>query len=249
MNAVDTPSARLKALREDRLGLSQRELAAQLGVSGPLVAQAETGKINVSRKLLHALADRFNVNPAWLIEGREPMIFDRPAVLEGRSILVEQVDTARPGHGDLVIEGKDYAYIRRMELSVSAGSGIEPPPADQAEGIVLPMDWFRRRGVNSDLCVFVSVRGDSMTPGIPDGALVMVDCFAKTVEKAGIFAFVQDGQVFVKRLVPSGTGRDGRPTALMLLSDNPAYEPRAVAGAAMNDIRIVGRVRLVLASL
>lgn len=242
-------SSRMKMLREQHLKLSQAALSKVLGVSPALFAQIESGKNGISPKVMKMLADRFNVNPAWLIEGREPMIFDRPAVLEGRRILVEQVDTARPGHGDLVIEGKDYAYIRRMELSVSAGSGIEPPPADQAEGILLPMDWFRRRTVNSDLCVFVSVRGDSMTPGIPDGALVMVDCFAKTVEKAGIFAFVQDGQVFVKRLVPSGNGRDGRPTSLMLLSDNPAYEPRAVAGAAMNDIRIVGRVRLVLTSL
>jgi phage repressor protein C with HTH and peptisase S24 domain len=49
--------------------------------------------------------------------------------------------------------------------------------------------------------------------------------------------------------VPVARNKDGRPSALVILSDNPAYPPESLSGPEMNSIRIVGRVRCVIATL
>lgn len=241
--------ARFKTLREQRLSLSQAALAAELGVTPGAIGQIETGASGVSTRILKALADRFSVNAAWVMEGREPIIFERPSVFEGRKIVVESPDKSRPGHGELRIQGKDYAWVRRMGLSVSAGSGLEELEPEDEDGLLLPTSWFGRRGINPDLCVAVSVRGDSMGALIPDGALVLVDCARKRVDKPGVYAFALDGQAYVKRLIPSRDGPSGTASAVVILSDNPAYSPLTLVGDRMNALRIVGRVQAVLSEL
>ncbi|NJS39815.1 MAG: LexA family transcriptional regulator [Rhodobacteraceae bacterium] len=241
--------ARFKTMREQRLKLSQAALAASLGVTPGAIGQIETGASGVSARILKALGDRFSVNAAWLTEGREPMIFERPSVFEGRKVVVEAPDKTKPGHGELRIQGKDYALVRRMGLSVSAGSGLEEPEPEDEDGLLLPTAWFGQRGINPDLCVIVSVRGDSMTPGIPDWLAGLIDCATKVVHQAGVYAFALDGNAYVKRLIPSIDGPQKTPVAITMVSDSPTYAPVPLIGHRMNALRIVGRVRAVLADL
>lgn len=244
----DSPGKRLALFRAS-IGLSQRALAAALSVSNSAVGQIEANTVTPSKGFLLKISDVYGVSADWLLNGHGEMIRAPGAGFQGRVHQVEPPDHTRPGHGDVRFDGVEYAFVRRMALSVSAGSGIEEVEGDDAATVALPMLWFSRQGLNSDLCVLVSVRGDSMAPAIPDGAQVLIDVMQKSVAAAGVYAFVMDGQAFVKRLVPSGKAKDGRPTSLMVLSDNQAYQPVALAGAAMNDLRVVGRVRLVLTSL
>ena len=139
--------------------------------------------------------------------------------------------------------------MRRMGLSISAGSGLEELEPEDEDGLLLPTAWFGARGINPDVCVIVSVRGDSMAPGIPDGSLVLIDCATKIVHKAGVYAFALDGNAYVKRLIPSIDGAKKTPIAITMVSDSPAYAPVPLIGHRMNALRIVGRVRAVLASL
>lgn len=174
------------------------------------------------------------------------MIIDRSRHIIGRNAVVEAPDSTKPNHGELRIQGKDYAWVRRMGLSVSAGSGLEPIADEDQDGILLPVQWFEGRGVNPDLCVLVGVRGDSMSPAIPDGSHVLIDCAVKNVAKTGIFAFNLHGQSYVKRVIPSGKDKLGRPVAIMLASDNPAFPPIVLTGADMNSLIVVGKVTAVL---
>lgn len=238
--------ARVKTVREQHLKLSQKELALTIGVSPGLIGQIEMGKIGVSARVLNALSARYSVNPAWILEGREPVLFDRPAGFSGRQIVVDPPDSARPGYGDLSIGGQDYALVRRMGLSVSAGNGLEPLPEGDEDGLIFPMAWLTRRGIDPGLSVIVGVRGDSMAPAIPDGALVLIDCRVRRFEGPGVYAFSWQGQAYVKRVLPSGKGKDGKPAALVLLSDNPAYGPVTLTGPDMNAPSVAGKVRATL---
>lgn len=83
--------------------------------------------------------------------------------------------------------------------------------------------------------------------GLPDGSLVLIDCAAKLVHKAGVYAFALDGNAYVKRLIPSIDGAKRTPVAITMVSDSPAYAPVPLIGHRMNALRIVGRVRAVLA--
>lgn len=62
---------RLYRLRRER-GLSQEELAAQLGVSRQAVQKWESGVSQPSLEKLTALARYFDVTLDWLVTGQEP---------------------------------------------------------------------------------------------------------------------------------------------------------------------------------
>ena len=240
---------RLKIIRIQQLAVSQREFASRLGVSSGLIGQIETGMMPVSIKVIRALEERFNVNPEWLTDGIEPMFQVLRRSFVGRNLPVEPPDYSRPLHGDLKFGGQEYAFVRRMDISVSAGRGLVPVDDGDAETIALPTRWFIRQGIAADLSVLVSVKGDSMAPGIPDGALVLLSITDTLTMKPGIYAFNLDGQSYIKRIQPAQLGPDGRPQTLLLISDNQAYPPMAVSGPDMNAITWIGRVRAVLTTL
>lgn len=244
----DSPGKRLASFRGS-LGLNQRGFAASLGVSPGRIGSLETDVAPPSRAFLEKIADIYGVNADWLLHGVGDMLRAPGAGLSGRHGRVESVDLSRPDHGDLKYQGIEYAFARRMELSVSAGNGLVPVDELEAEGIAFPVSWLRRLRMSADLAILVSVRGDSMAPAIPDGALVLLHVAERSLSAAGIYAFNLDGASFVKRLVPQSSGADGRPGAVAIFSDNPAYPPIVLSGSELNRISIVGRVRAVIAQV
>lgn len=244
----DSPGKRLALFRKT-LGLSQRKFSAQLEVSPGFIGQIEADLSAPSKAFLVKISDRYGVSADWLLNGHGEMLRHPGSGFTGRSVQIEQPDSAMPGHGDLRIQNKDYTWIRRANLSVSAGSGMASLPPEEEDGIVLPNAWFRKLGVNPDLCRFFAVRGDSMAPTIPDGALILTHLVEKTVEKAGIFAFVLDDHLFIKRLIPAETDARMKPKAVSIVSDNPAHPPRVLVGSEINDLRIIGRVHAVFAGV
>lgn len=241
----DSPGKRMASFRKS-LGISQRAISAQLGVSSGLIGQLEADLIAPSRGFLQKLSDLYGINADWLLNGHGDQQRAPGQGFKSRNVAVEPSDRSKPNHGELRIQGKDYAWIRRMGLCVSAGSGLDELPAEEEDGVLFPIAWFERKGLNPDLCVIVDVKGDSMSPSIPDGALVMIDRGNRVLRKSGVFAFSLDGQSYVKRIVPSGNDRSGRPTALMIVSENPAFPPLALTGADMNSVVVVGRVVAVI---
>lgn len=249
MTGEQTAADRIKFLRERVLRLSQREFARALGYSPGLIGQIETAKIGISPKFVGAIQDRFGASPDWVLGGHGEILLPPNSTLQARHGLIEKVDPARPDHGDIRFHGVEYAFARRMALSISAGSGLTPIDEGEAEGVAFPVAWLRRQGINSDLAVLVSVKGDSMAPAIPDGALVLIHVAERSIASAGIYAFNLDGESYVKRIVPQSSGVDGRPGAVAVLADNPAYPPIVLSGPELNRMTIVGRVRAVIAEV
>jgi len=135
--------------------------------------------------------------------------------------------------------------ITRMDLSVSAGSGLIPIDGGQSEALAFSRSWLLRHHISADLSVLVRVQGDSMAPGIPDGALALVHCAERQVEGTGVYAFNRGEVSYIKRITPVSR----KPLAWVISSDNPAYPPETVSGSALNEIRPVGRVRCVMVAL
>lgn len=245
-----TPGLRLKSWRESK-GLSQRELAVILGVSQAQVGNIEAGRSEPSRNFMVKLGDAFGVSADWLLTGHGEMLIAWQPGFSGRlrDRRIEPPDRSRPLGGDFQFNGEEFAMIHRMDLSVSAGNGLIPVEGGEREALAFSRSWLMRQGIAADLAVLVRVQGDSMTPSIPDGALVLVHVPEHQVKKEGIYAFNRDGASFVKRLVPSGLGRHGRPTSIAILSDNPAFPPELLSGEALNEIRVIGRVRCIMTTL
>jgi phage repressor protein C with HTH and peptisase S24 domain len=192
---------------------------------------------------LQVLSERYNISADWLLNGHGERFHAATPGFQGRSERVEPPDYARPGHGDVRFGDNDYVFIRRMDLSVSAGSGVVSVEGEDTGSVALPIAWCSHAGINSDLAVLVKVKGDSMSPTIPDGSFVLIHLIEKEVARSGIYAFTRNGEAFIKRLVPSEPAPDGRSNSVAILADNPAYPQQVLSGKTMNELRIVGRVR------
>jgi phage repressor protein C with HTH and peptisase S24 domain len=138
---------------------------------------------------------------------------------------------------------QDFVFVQTYEVNLSAGPGLIPAETNGTDQLAFSREWMSRNGINSQLCGLVRVRGDSMFPTIPDGAMVLVHLPETQVVEEGIFAFSREGEAFVKRMIPVNKGKDGRATSLVILSDNQSYPPDVLVGEALNEIRIVGRIR------
>jgi phage repressor protein C with HTH and peptisase S24 domain len=240
---------RLKDWRESQ-SLSQRELGSVLGVSQGYIGNIEAGRSEPSRNFLQSLTERFGVSADWLLFGVGLPQAERASGFEARNgKRIEPPDLGKPIHGDFRFGTEDFFLIERMDLDVSAGHGLTAVDGGEGEMMAFPRTWVMRQRVNPDLAVLVRVKGDSMAPTLPDGALILIDCADRDLRKPGIFAFNRGDQSLVKRLVPVIASGDGRPTAIKILSDNPAYAPDAVLGDEMNELRAVGRVRGVLTTI
>lgn len=242
----DSAGKRLALFRKS-LGISQRTFAASLGVSPGRIGSMETDVDIPSNAFLIKISDRYGVSSDWLLNGQGEMLRAIGPGFKGTTMRIEPPDYAKPQHGDFQSGDIDYSMIRRMDLSVSAGRGFEPVEGDAAESVALPSRWLSRAGINGNLSVLVTVKGDSMAPAIQDGAFVLVHLMEKQVIKPGIYAFNLDGQSYVKRLIPAEADGAGRALVISIISDNPAFPPKVLAGRKLNDLKVVGRVRAVLA--
>jgi len=240
----DSPGKRLASFR-DTLGLSQRALAEALDISHGSVAFIESDERTPSKGFLLKISDRYRVSADWLLHGTGEMFQAQLPGFRGRHGQIEPPDWDRPDTADFRFGGQAFTMIRRLDLSVSAGNGLIEVDGGEAEALAFSNAWLSAQRINTDLAVLVRVRGDSMAPGIPDGALVMVHLPEMLVQAAGIYAFNRGEASYVKRIAPVSRN----PVAWVISSDNPAYPPETVVGPALNDIRIVGRVRCVVTTL
>lgn len=131
----------------------------------------------------------------------------------------------------------DFAAIPHLEAVLSAGPGAEPSNG-LVEHLAFRRDWLYRIGVRADKAAIVSVRGDSMSPTLDDGDLVLVDGGPTEVRPRRVYAFTDlDGQLRVKRLEPiNATGE------LVLRSDNTEAPLEVRRGADVERIHIHGEV-------
>ena len=85
----------------------------------------------------------------------------------------------------------------------------------------------------------IKVRGDSMSPQLQDGDVIMIDLADQSAETAGTFV-LDDGQgLVVKHLELIKRQSASEPQKIRICSMNSAYSPYR---RAFDDIRIIGRV-------
>lgn len=139
------------------------------------------------------------------------------------------------GVGDGPIGSESSVLIPRYAATLAAGSGQWNEGRQLVDYLPFTSDFLRERLNRSSAhgLVILEAKGDSMLPTIHDGELLLVD-ESDTRIVDGIFAFVLDGDARLKRFRKTIDG-------VTLISDNPAYDPEKVTGAAMKKLQIIGR--------
>lgn len=182
---MPTIHIRIKKLRE-KLGLSMEQLAERIPVSWQTVQQWENGKTAPKRARLEAVAKALNTTPEFLSVGP-----------------VADPDT------------DEFVSVRRLDVRVSAGNGELVLSDDEKGRLAFRADFLRAAGATPEQTVSVSVKGDSMEPLIPDGAVILVNRAATSIINGKVYAFRMRGELLVKRLYRGNGGFIARP-------ENPA---------------------------
>lgn len=131
----------------------------------------------------------------------------------------------------------EFAQVRRVDVSVSAGHGALVVEEYSKSALTFRRSFLQEIGVTPHSAVIVTVKGRSMEPTIRDGAVLLVSTSAKTVVSGEVYAFRQDGHLFVKRMHRQPDG------GLLAVSDNPDREayPDMAFTAHEQDFEIIGR--------
>lgn len=134
------------------------------------------------------------------------------------------------------IGSEDFTPITVHTAEASAGPGLLNPEEGHIGTLAFKRTWLTQIGLNPAKASILRVKGDSMEPTIKSGAIVLVDEQKTKPEKNHIYAFIEDGELRIKRLdVIEGK-------VLTISSDNKDCPPEVRINADMNRLRILGRV-------
>jgi len=128
----------------------------------------------------------------------------------------------------------ETAEIELYEQEAAAGHGREIGDNPEKSFFNIPYSFIRPHRPENLKAVYVS--GDSMIDEyINDGDIVIFN--TKQTEGNGIYVVSVGNSLLVKRV-----DFDISNNAIVLISANPAYEPRRYNGYELEDIRVAGRI-------
>lgn len=203
---------RLRSVRADA-GFEDRDLFAErTGISKSTIANYERGDRTPDASMLEKYRDIWGVDLNWLVTGEEPET-KLPASSSSFAFLPFYEDVqAAAGHGAAVISDAAHSVIG------------------------FARDLLRESGASPQNCTVIRARGDSMTPTIPDGALLVVDHSQREVANGFITVIGIGEDILVKRVRRRLDGM------IDLISDNAAYAPETLGPTALQQLRVIGRV-------
>jgi transcriptional regulator with XRE-family HTH domain len=238
-------AGRIKALRLAR-GLTQDAVAEALGIASKNVQRLEAGRQNLTLKTLSHIADVLDVEP--------------------HELLTDGAPSAR--------EGGDSSLWRALRGLERLGHEVFAPDAAPARGAVPVMTlqaaashfggardvevsaWIKLKGARQTQLVgrFVAqVRGRSMAPSVPDGALALFKSPVVGPLEGRIVvaewrehADPETGGAYVLKRVGALEPRARGGLRLTLRSDNPEFAPLFVDAEETSALRLVAELERVL---
>ena len=203
------------------LGVTQERLAAAMGVKVDRVKSLLGGKAaNLRQAEIAGLVKEFHLNPDYFIKDGAPM---RTATDEHAS------------SGSMDWSG--YIQVPQYDVRASAGNGSVVHEENVVDHLVFKRDWIvRSMGLNPKALALIDVRGDSMSPTINDGDLILLDTREGQQTTEGIYAINLAGGLLVKRLRLRLSG------TIEVVSDNERYGTETISGEQLAQLHIVGRV-------
>lgn len=149
---------------------------------------------------------------------------------------VDESVLGAPEDNSRIVGGKapraDWLDVPRLALGASAGPGAFGGEEQAIRAFRFAARWLRGQGLDPSQLSAIAVTGDSMEPTLRDGDEILVDRSRRALSD-GIHVVRTGDALLVKRL------DTGRPGAIGLISDNPAY--RAIELPA-GEVEVIGRV-------
>lgn len=221
-DSQDAQARRLKLARESAGYRTASDFAKEMRIN-PVTYRAYEAGQNSYAKFSHQFAGRLRVSARWLVEGDEA---DQLAMQDE-----ERADS------DLEASAKalGLTLVPQLELGYSMGGGSVFTEYRHTGFVPFHRDWLAgfARGKFSELFV-ARGDGDSMTPTLLDGDIVLIDTAQRRIEQQDRIWAISYGELgMIKRVrrLPSGSYR--------IMSDNATVPP---IDAVDDEMYVVGRV-------
>ena len=209
---------RVKA-RSQQLGLTAAQVAEIAGVNRSFIYDIIRGKSeNPNLQRLDQIASALKVERNWLLHGL--------GEVEGESPILENPDFA--------FVAVPYVNVRP---SMGGGNNVDMEP-DYGRPYHFQKSWIKQ-GLKTDPSNLriMHVEGDSMTPTLNSGDVVLVDTSRRMPTPPGIFV-LHDGMGLVAKRLEHIPNSD--PPQVRIVSDNAHYSPYE---RLVDEMNIVGRIR------
>lgn len=131
----------------------------------------------------------------------------------------------------------DFVMVPKYDVHASAGNGSVIHDEAIVDHLAFKRDWIRQSlGLDPACLALIDVRGDSMTPTIDCGDLLLLDTRAEQPRSEGVYVINLNGTLLVKRVRIKLSG------VVEIISDNPKYGSETISGEELERLVIVGRV-------
>jgi phage repressor protein C with HTH and peptisase S24 domain/DNA-binding XRE family transcriptional regulator len=219
---------RLKHLRTIK-GLKQTEVASLIGVSYSSYQDHEGGAWH-SRTSIQKYIDFYQCKREWLENGiGEP--WDVP--LERLPELSAKIINRVPSH-DAGTHVNDFCMIPVAEARLNAGGGNLVISERMSDYYAFRNQWVHKIATAVNNMVMMFVDGDSMSPTIESGDVVMIDRGRVQIKPGCLYALGIGDTILIKRLDPMFDGR------VQVISDNKTEY--AIQTIPAEDLRVIGQV-------
>lgn len=219
-----TLAQRLKQARTKK-GITQSGLAELVGLSQAAIQKIETGKAATSTKLIE-IAKELNVEPEWLSSGTG----DNPTPHISSSVKIELADD---------VSNIERYRVDILDIEASAGKGVMVLDdfIETITSIEYSVEEAKRLfgGRPAETVKMITVKGDSMSETFEPRDQIFVDTTIDHFDGDGIYVFVLDNQLYIKRL-------QMQYKKLAVISDNPRYETWYLEENSMDGMFIQAKV-------
>lgn len=128
----------------------------------------------------------------------------------------------------------EFTNIRRFDLRASAGEGRLVFDYDALEPFKIRSDFLKKNGASEKNTFFMTAKGDSMEPIIPDGSDVLVVENGHEIINGKVYVFFLNKNIYIKSLSKTEAG------IVALSYNHRAYDPMFIG--QKDSFKIIGRV-------
>ncbi|MBL4621330.1 MAG: helix-turn-helix transcriptional regulator [Immundisolibacteraceae bacterium] len=134
----------------------------------------------------------------------------------------------------------EFALIKKLNVDASLGHGAVISDESEIGRFAFRKDWLFRNGLNHKEIRLIGVKGDSMTPTIDDGDMLLIDTGCSEYQGDGVYVLRVDSELVAKRMQSDLSG------GFFIKSDNAAYREIHIDKDSSLQVDVVAKVERVI---
>lgn len=173
--------------------------------------------------------------------GRNQTTIEAPALAKALGVSVDYLLLGKESEQEPIIAtDEDFAFIPFYDVKASCGNGYHNGDHVVIKGeLAFKRTWLKAENLQEKDLAIITAKGDSMSPTISEGAILLVNSNYSRIENGRVYALMVGDEVRVKRLFIGFNG-DCRIT-----SDNQnkiLYPDETISANDLAGLHIIGRV-------